>query len=173
LAFKPGLVSAVQETFYSTFAQLAFALLGLWWVVVQFRHQEWMKHPPRRRMALYVSLYFALPGIMSLLSLLAENATFIWRVAFALAGLAGVIAGVQMALLTRSPWERTWTWAGAVLFAVIAIVAGAPGVIATLGLSMTPIQVEGIVLAVVLLVGVAAAWHMFAQPLDDAGAGEP
>ena len=29
------------QTFYSTTAQVSFTLLGLWWVVVQFKFDAW------------------------------------------------------------------------------------------------------------------------------------
>jgi hypothetical protein len=152
------------ETFYSTFAQLAFALLGLWWVVVQFRHEEWMRDRRRRGNAFYVSLYFALPGLMSLLSLLSADATLIWRTAFGVAGLFGVIVGARLALAASSTWETVATWLGVVLFGVVTLVAAVPSLVASMGLSLTPIQVEGITLSVILLVGVAHAWRMFADP---------
>ncbi len=42
-----------------------------------------MRTPHHRRLACHASLYFALPGIMSLVSLLAERLTYLWRVGFA------------------------------------------------------------------------------------------
>jgi len=42
-----------------------------------------MRTPHHRRLAYHVSLYFALSGIMSLVSLLAERLTYLWRVGFA------------------------------------------------------------------------------------------
>ena len=158
----------MQETFYATFAQLSFALLGLWWVVVQFKHHDWMVDPVRRRTAFYVSMYFTLPGIMSLLSLLSEDATFIWRGAFALAGGCGVVVSMQFARY-GSRVERRSAWLGVALFAVVTVVALVPTLVAKLGLSLTPIQVEGITLSAVLLVGVVTAWRMFAEPGDEGG----
>lgn len=160
----------MQETFYATFAQLSFALLGLWWVVVQFKHSEWMRDPVQRRTAFAVSMYFTLPGIMSLLSLLSADATFIWRAAFAAAGACGVVVGVRAARQGAAR-ERVGAVLGAVLFAVVTAVALVPGVVGRLGLSLTPIQVEGISLSIVLLVGVTTAWRMFAEPVATAAQG--
>ncbi len=81
----------MQDTFYATVAQLCFALLGLWWIVVQFKHQQWMTDPSHRRMAYDISLYFILPGIMSLVSFLATDAKFLWRAGFTLADILGFV----------------------------------------------------------------------------------
>jgi hypothetical protein len=72
----------VAEQFYETAALAAFALLGLWWVVVADRRREWAKLAYRRRQAYSVSLYFTLTGIMSLVSLNSGSHPAIWRVAF-------------------------------------------------------------------------------------------
>ena len=53
----------MAATFYETLALAAFALLGLWWVVVADRRREWSALPYRRRQAYTVSLYFTLTGI--------------------------------------------------------------------------------------------------------------
>jgi hypothetical protein len=46
----------VASTFYSTSAQVSFALLGLWWVVVAERRTEWRQSSSRRRQAYTVSM---------------------------------------------------------------------------------------------------------------------
>ncbi len=60
------------ETFYTTVSSISFTLLGLWWVVVQGR-ETWRMNPARRRMAYVVSLHFVLPGVMSILALVAPE----------------------------------------------------------------------------------------------------
>ena len=79
----------MAESFYETVALAAFALLGLWWVVVADRRREWGQLAYRRRQAYSVSLYFTLTGIMSLVSLNAGEHPEIWRAAFGLAGAMG------------------------------------------------------------------------------------
>lgn len=63
----------MAATFYETLALAAFALLGLWWVVVADRRREWSLLPYRRRLAYSVSLYFTLTGIMSPISLISDS----------------------------------------------------------------------------------------------------
>jgi hypothetical protein len=157
----------MQETFYATFAQVSFGLLGLWWVVVQFRHREFMTDPSLRRTSLLVSMYFALPAIMSLLSLLAVDATFIWRIAFASAGVVGVVLALRSALGADTGWGQVSSWLGVALFGFVTVVALTPDLVRNSGVSLTPIQVEGIALSMVLLVGVVTAWRMFTAATDE------
>jgi hypothetical protein len=91
----------VAETFYETLSLAAFALLGLWWVVVADRRREWSVLPYRRRQAYSVSLYFTLTGIMSLVSLISEDHPALWRLAFGIAGAIGA-AEVVLSLLRAS-----------------------------------------------------------------------
>ena len=81
-------------TFYATTSAVSFTLLGFWWVVVQFRHDEMTQDPGRRRLAFVVSLHFILPGLMSLGALLTADEPIVWRLTFGLAGVAGMAAVV-------------------------------------------------------------------------------
>jgi hypothetical protein len=74
----------VLKDFYIAFATISFTLLGLWFIVVQTRHAEWRGSAVHRRRAFAVSLHFALPGVMGLLSLIDPNSRDLWRAAFAL-----------------------------------------------------------------------------------------
>ena len=159
----------MQETFYATAAQISFTLLGLWWVIVQFRHPEWMGSRYYRRMAYDVSLYFLLPGIMGLVSLLAAEATFLWRVGFVVAGLIGVVETALMiatpaAGITRLAPIRIGRWAGLVLYVLLTVVAFDPGLPGALGIGLQPLGVEGVLNALLLFIGVNFAWVLFAEP---------
>src|SRR5438874_7195855 len=68
--------------FYGAFAPLTFTVFGLWLVVVQTRHADWSRSPEHRRRAYAVSLHFAIPGLMSLLSLVDPSDKTLWRGAF-------------------------------------------------------------------------------------------
>ena len=52
-----------MEAFYQTVATFCFTLLGLWWGVLQLRHDDWVNDPARRRMAYSVHLAFVIPGL--------------------------------------------------------------------------------------------------------------
>jgi uncharacterized membrane protein YedE/YeeE len=80
------------ETFYETTATISFTLLGLWWIALQAKYNEWIADPLRRRMITIITLYFLLPGSMSLLALLAIEDRALWRIAFVVFCLVGVFA---------------------------------------------------------------------------------
>ena len=75
--------------FYGAFSPACFALLGLWLVVVQIRLREWQGSAPHRRRSYGVALFFALPGMMSLLALVDPADPVFWRVSFAAIALGG------------------------------------------------------------------------------------
>src|SRR5690242_20930258 len=100
----------VPEVFYQTVAQLSFTLLGLWWLVLQTKYGEWIHHPMRRRMATNITLYFLLPGSMSLLALLATTSRLLWQVAFVLAALIGAVAtAFFLRAAHASQWRNPWS----------------------------------------------------------------
>src|SRR6476660_3035203 len=88
----PRKARQMLKDFYLAFASVCFTLLGLWIIVVQTRHAEWRRSAVHRRRAYGVSLHFALPGLMSLLSLVDPASTELWRVAFAVVAAGGAAA---------------------------------------------------------------------------------
>jgi hypothetical protein len=144
--------------FYLAFATVCFTLLGLWIIVVQTRHADWRRLAVYRRRAYGVALHFSLPGLMGLLSLIDPASTALWRVSFAIVAGGGAIVLV----LVRGPaptWLGMAAYAAAVLlYALIAVVAIAPSVLADLGISARPLRVEAVLLTVLVLLGVNVAW---------------
>ncbi len=154
-------------TFYAAAAALCFTLLGFWWVVVEFRHTELTSERGPRRFAFLVSLHFILPGLASLASLLSGSGA-LWRVTFAICGIAGIAATV-VAVLEASVTGATMRaiaragWLGVPLYAVLIVIAVAPN-LARDQLKLEPLQVEGFTLVGVLLVGILLAWWLFTDP---------
>jgi len=160
----------MQETFYATVAQLCFALLGLWWIVVQFKYQQWMTDPSHRRMAYDISLYFILPGIMSLVSLLAADAKFLWRAGFTLAGILGLVESFLMVTsaggtTSRSIWLRLGRAVVLALYLLIILFAAIADLPQRLGLPLQPLEIEGLLNALIIFLGVNFAWMFFAEPM--------
>lgn len=153
------------ETFYATSSSICFALLGLWWVVVQFKYDVFMLDPKRRRTAYNISLYFVLPGAMSLFALLAVEVTFIWQIAFTIAGVLGIIESIMLlrakALENQSALVRAARYAGVVIYFLIVIFALAPGMLRAVGI--TPLYVEGLLQTFIILLGIQFAWLFFAE----------
>jgi hypothetical protein len=160
------------DTFYAAASALCFTLLGFWWVVVQFRHAQLTASPAARRLAFLVSLYFIVPGLVSLASILAAGG-ILWRVAFGLGGLAGIAAVV---VATRQPGATgtirllaRWSWVAVPFYGLLTLFALVPSLART-ALGLEPLQAEGYVLVAILFLGVLFAWLLFTDPLTSTDA---
>ncbi|MFN2588318.1 MAG: hypothetical protein ABR613_09420 [Actinomycetota bacterium] len=150
--------------FYEVGANASFTLLGLWWIVVQARRAEWRGRPERRRAAFAISLQFALPGMMSLLSLLDPESEALWRASFGIAAVAGAIG---LVVLQRGPepmFRRATVAKAAYLVAIalyvcVALVALLAGLLKDAGIQ--PRQLDAALLACLLFVGLCIAWLVF------------
>lgn len=146
------------DIFYTAVSTASFTLVGLWLVVVQTR-PAWRFDASRRRMAYVVSLHFLLPGAMSILALAAPDVSLVWRVSFAVAGAIGVVGVAMIAATLRddSDCPRIVRWLQWVVLPVYLLVTGlaiAPGIVAALGIGLTPLQVEALILSLLLFFGV-------------------
>ena len=151
--------------FYAAVSGLSFTLLGLWWVVAD-RRREWFVDPHHRRMAYVVSLHFMLPGTMSVLSLV-DTGTYFWRLVFSLAGAAGIVGALMVSsTVTKEFGQRrlagAMLWIALPVYALVVVVAVVPDLSAVV--SMSPRQLEGILIALVLLLGINAAWFLSTSP---------
>jgi hypothetical protein len=158
-------------SFYAASSALCFTLLGFWWVVVQFRHSELTRHAASRRFTFLVSLHFIVPGLVSLASLIATGP--FWRIAFGLAGVTGVLAAIAgMRAAGSKPGLLTGVnllgWLGIPIYGLVTVIALAPDIART-SVGLEPLQVEGLLLVVILLVGILLAWSLFTgpQPSDE------
>lgn len=157
-----------SDLFYTTVSTASFTLLGLWLVVVQSR-TAWRFDPMRKRMAYVVSLHFLLPGAMSVLALAAPDQSLVWRISFALAGAIGVVG---VSLITRTLREdsdcprivRWLQWIVLPVYVIVTLIAVAPGIVTALGIGLTPLQTEALVLALLLFFGVQSAWFLLIEP---------
>jgi hypothetical protein len=146
------------DDFYKTVAELSFILLGLWWVVVQFRYEDWVRDVGRRREAYLGSLYFLLPGVMSLMSAVAGDGA-LWRFAFASAGAVGLVAAI-----IPSGHAVTGTAVRAiagVLHTAVIVFAVFPELAGDLGAGIRPREVEAVVISLIIVLGCHAAWRFF------------
>jgi hypothetical protein len=168
----------VAEQFYETLALAAFALLGLWWVVVADRRREWSVLPYRRRQAYSVSLYFTLTGIISLISLISEDHPALWRIAFGTAGVIGA-AEVVLSLLRASSEPQREKRADQLLaltlplYVAIVAIAVHPSLASDIGIHLKPLETEAIVVSLLLFLGINYGWLLFMEPphpVDDSDA---
>lgn len=141
--------------FYNAFAPACFALLGLWLVIVTIRLPDWnksdaqQKHVNQRR-SYGVALYFALPGIMSVLALINPDDSTYWRVSF----IVIAFGAAPVMYLLHDRIERIPRWLdeavrGATIVAYLLI-----GVLAILR-SLRP---EAILLTILVFLGFNVAW---------------
>jgi hypothetical protein len=156
------------NAFYQTVATFSFTLLGLWWGVLQLRHAEWVDDAARRRMAYSVHLAFLVPGVMSLGALTAGDIKVIWRLVFVVAGTLGIVATVAlmraMPVAAESGWfARYGRWATVVVYAVIVLLAALPGLAPRLA-PVQPLQIEGLMFALLVFLGAGLAWDFLASP---------
>jgi hypothetical protein len=158
--------------FYQAFAPTSFTLLGLWLIVVQTRHAEWRGHAAQRRRAYAITLQFALPGLMSLLALVDVTSQDVWRVSFATVAIIGAAALAAIARWGRVPTGMNVVVTGAtigaaILYGVIAVIALHPAVVSDLGLSLTALQCEAILLSILVFLAVNLAWLLMFEDLAE------
>jgi hypothetical protein len=162
----PVLATAADlQAFYQAIATVSFLLLGFWWPVGRAA-------PPGApaRHAYGVSMYFFLPGLMSLMASVNSELTTLWRVAFAL---TGVIGALEVVLYLRAgsrggPGQLALRALGSVDYLLIVIIAVAPTLTMDLGLGLKPREVEAILLTIMLLIGANIAWLGMREPGDAA-----
>lgn len=161
------------QSFYSTVAQASFTLLGLWWVVLQIRYGPWMRDRRVRRAVYDISLYFLLPGMMSLMALLAADVSTIWRVSFATAGVIGTLESILSIAGNRghdSPSRIVdlGNWLSLALYPAIAAIAIRRTIPHEIGIHLRPLEAEGILIGLLLVLGVLLGAALFVR-VDAAG----
>lgn len=162
--------------FYEAATGLSFALLGFWWLVIELRHREFVTDPVLRAASYQVSLYFALPGMMSLVSLLATENPVLWRIGFVAAGVFGLVQAPRAMSAMR--WMsgsrvRFLQLALTFLYLLLVLIALSPTLPQRLGLGLTGLEAEGLLVALFVFCGINVAWAHFmhmprAQPEGDA-----
>ncbi|MGH2505773.1 MAG: hypothetical protein ACRDID_24940 [Ktedonobacterales bacterium] len=168
---------AQLEVFYQTVSQVCFTLLGFWLIVLQTKYQEWSGKAERRRMIVNISLYFLLPGTMSLLAMLAIQAIAIWRVAFVITSAVGAVETLLMLRAIQqsskhSSKQRTTSTRVAllirmvelILFTLIALIGVFPQVFNRVGL--TALTVAGVLLTLMVVGGIALMWTYLVEPVE-------
>jgi hypothetical protein len=156
-----------MQDFYSTVASLSFTLMGLWWAVVQFRHEEWI---PRYRGLVYsVFLSFLVPGTMGLAAQIDLASRWVWQLSFVLAagfGIAAMIGSIRVDADDPGAWilgpGRTVTIGLYALVALVALLAE-PIADATDG-DFSALQVEAALVTLLMFLGVNLAFAAMAMP---------
>ncbi len=158
-----------QSAFYGVVSAINFTLLGLWWVAVKDREDLIGRTAASRRTAYLVSLQFVIPATVSLLAQVAPDEKLVWQIAFAGGGAIGAVAN---AMLSQEIRVSTEARIAPVLFAIfgipvyllVVLISFVPTVVADVGLSLTPIEVEGMLFSALVFLGVQEAWVVAMTP---------
>jgi hypothetical protein len=154
------------DSFYAVVSGTCFALVGLWWGVVQF-NKRWLQNAETRALAGGVYLSFLIPGVMSLIAQVSGDNKLIWRVTFVVAAALGMYFTTRLILKTRSstspsgPFRRN-RWIVILLYLLVLIFGAAPELAEPLGLK--PLQVEAILLAFLIIIAHGLTWEFMTQP---------
>ena len=155
------------ENFYSIVAGTCFTLVGIWWGVVQFR-QDWLRDEVKRRLAGGVYVSFLLPGVMALGAQIGGESKLVWRAIFFIAALLGMFYTTALMARTAGAGKpgffRRNRWVIILLYLLVLVFALAPGLAAPFGL--LPLQVEGFLLALLVLIAHALAWEFMTEPVS-------
>jgi hypothetical protein len=156
------------QSFYALMAGTCFGLVGLWWNVVRAK-PEWSKDEQLRTLAAGVYLSFLIPGMMSLVAQVSGDNRLIWQVTFALAAVLGIFYTTRLNRKTRASAPKTSfyrnRWGTVVIYVFILIFALLPGLALFIGL--LPLQMEGILLAGLILIAHGLAWDFLTVPAPE------
>jgi hypothetical protein len=158
-ALVQAAATAEVKDFYRTFSAVSFTLLGFWWVVVQLKYRDGAGDPRRQRHGYAVLIYFLLPGVMTMISSVNSDLNALWRLAFGISGLLGLVEIVLYAsgYVSRSRGASNLRACAAILYALIVLVAISPSLAPDItGLSGQ--EVESILVGLLVVVGVNLAW---------------
>lgn len=148
--------------FYAIVAGTCFALVGLWWSVVEKR-EEFFRDESARRLATGVNLSFLLPAVMSLGAQVGGSETpIIWRGVFVLTALTGLY--VHIRLVRQLPRGKQGIflraqWAVVLIYALVLIFGFRPQLAGTL-FNLKPLQVEGLLLVLLVIMAHGLAWDV-------------
>lgn len=105
-----------------------------------------------------MALHFSLPGLMSLLALVNPDSSTLWRTSFAIVAIGGAVVLIALRGAAVGKFGLIAYIFAIVLYAVIGLLAIAPGIVGNLGLDATPVRVEAVLLTVLVFAGVNVAW---------------
>ena len=157
------------STFYAVTAATCFTLVGLWWSVVKSK-PEWLRNESTRRLAGGVYASFLIPALMSLGAQIGGTNHLIWQVIFIIAAGAGIVFSSRLIQLTRAAnpngaFSKN-SWTVPFLYSIVLLFALFPGLARVLGLE--PLQMEGLLLCLLILVAHALTWEFMTAPSANA-----
>lgn len=154
------------DAFYGAFSPACLALLGLWLVAVQMRADEVRASPELSRRTYTVALFFALPGLMSVIALIDTANPAFWRVSFAIIALVGAAVMYPVHGLPGGARVRNIAdIAALILYLAIAVLAIIGGIIME--------RTDAVLLTALIFLGFNVAWLFLFVPLKVMPSQEP
>jgi hypothetical protein len=153
------------NTFYAVLSATCFTLVGLWWSVVKSK-PEWLSNEVTRRLAGGVYASFLVPALMSLGAQIGGTNHFIWQGVFIVAAVGGIwfssrLIQVNRAANPNGAFSKN-SWTVPLLYGIVLIFALFPGLARLLGLE--PLQMQGLLLCVLILLAHAMTWEFMTAP---------
>ncbi len=152
------------QSFYALMAGTCFTLVGLWWNVVRAK-PEWLKDESMRELASGVYLSFLIPGLMSMAAQIGVESPLIWRLAFVIASVMGIIHTNRIHAKTRNVLPNgkfhSKRWGINLLYGLILLFAVFADAIRFIGLQ--PLTFEGLLLIGLLLIGHGLTWEFLVE----------
>ena len=146
-----------MSDFYPAFSATCFVVLTLWLATVAVRHADWRGQQDLEKRAFSVGLFFSLPGIMTLISLVDPTSPRLWELSYTIVALVGAVV---VAVLFNAGRDRVMTTAYLLAIAIYLAI----GVIAIVGMTQPVAHVENevdqVLLCVLLFLGVNVAWWL-------------
>jgi hypothetical protein len=155
-----------METFYATLAGICFTVLGLWWVVVQFKYERWTSSAGRRAMAGAISGQLIAVGVIALIAVLSAEVPAIWRAGSLIGGALGVIAAGNGLLRAGDvPLQRPLGALNLLLFVVIIAIS----FISTPIFELRPVLIEALCDCALLAISAWQAWVCMVEKAEGSG----
>jgi hypothetical protein len=156
----------VLDAFYGSMSAASLALLGLWLVAVQMRADEVRASRELVRGTYAVALFFALPGLMSVMALIDTANPLFWRVSFVLISVLGAAVLFPVHGLPGGTWVRN-------VADVLAVILY--GAIAVLGIIGGPVmeRTAAVLLTALVFLGFNVAWLFLFARIAPADAPRP
>jgi hypothetical protein len=157
------------QGFYALVSGTCFTLVGLWWNVVRGK-PEWSKNPEAKELATGVNLAFLIPALISMVASLGGDNPFIWRGMFIVSAAFGIyfttrLAGRTTLMAAHMGLMHRNRWGVSAIYALMLVLAIFPDLGYLVGIQ--PLQLGGILLALLVLSGHALTWEFLLGAAGD------
>jgi Sec-independent protein secretion pathway component TatC len=146
-----------MSDFYPAFSATCFVVLTLWLATVAVRHSDWKGEEDLEKRAFSVGLFFSLPGIMTLISLVNPTSPRLWELSYMIVALVGAAV---IAVLFNAGRDRVMTAAYALAIALYLAIGVIAIVAITQPVAHVENQIDQVLLCVLLFLGVNVAWWL-------------